>query len=632
MSFLFGLSLTNFRVFRETQKMSFAPVTILTGPNSSGKSTVSHAVHLLKQQFQQNPFSFDGNVDITLLLSEVTYEKLGPKLGEFTKLINYESESFFEITIPAVFESHGQPTEIFLRYQKVDNVLPSGRLVSLKLREVNSGQELFSLVLTDGNLTARLSYTYFYHTYIQEREQLKILEAQIRDSIPAVNQDVDSSNEQVLDEMKRSVFGDLDVEFDIKNDGSVQVVYPWQFRTTGIEDDFEKSLAAANKEFRLIDDLPAKYFNADILIKIQDEAIHDVLFDSIAKDSRKWPNYYTTADRLNLKLLTYLDQVQFSAGSISSGTIYRTLRFPDSIGLPTHEIDNILLKEFSISNDNKRNSLHRLIDDRNPEYFTKFGVDFFSRYVQHRVLSELRNAFHLVNVEVFKNETSFSCSQIVNLAERSAAAEDLKTFLNVDKNVFERNKEFLVKWLNEFDIAEDITFTKSEQSVSVYLIRKGCKINIADEGYGLSRILPLLIKIANVACKSIDPTLGSNYYACLLVIEEPEAGLHPALQSKIADLLIDANKRFNMQLVIETHSEYLIRRMQVLVAREAVSPESIQIHYFYHPANIPEGEPQCFPVNIMMDGSLTRNFGPGFFDESSNLNIALYQVSKINQN
>ncbi len=53
----------------------------------------------------------------------------------------------------------------------------------------------------------------------------------------------------------------------------------------------------------------------------------------------------------------------------------------------------------------------------------------------------------------------------------------------------------------------------------------------------------------------------------MVLLEEPESNLHPNLQSKLADFLIDASDRFGIKWVIETHSEYFIRKLQYWTAK-----------------------------------------------------------------
>ena len=192
-------------------------------------------------------------------------------------------------------------------------------------------------------------------------------------------------------------------------------------------------------------------------------------------------------------------------------------------------------------------------------------------------------------------------------------------FLKLENGRLNKNNEFLKKWLvDEFKIVsriQDLEFTNIEGY--------GFSVKISNErslyqvGYGITQLLPIILQIA----------LLDN---SLFIIEEPESNLHPALQSKLADFFVDASKEFNIQFIIETHSEYLIRKLQYLTAKKEIKPEDTQIYYFYPPNDVPEGEKQVYPINIEEDGSLTKNFGKGFFDEADNIALELFLLKNQN--
>ena len=116
------------------------------------------------------------------------------------------------------------------------------------------------------------------------------------------------------------------------------------------------------------------------------------------------------------------------------------------------------------------------------------------------------------------------------------------------------------------------------------------------------------------------------------IIEEPETGLHPAFQSKIAEMLVDLQKTFNVNLIIETHSEYLIRKLQYLTATNEIKPDDAVIYYFNNPKKVPEGEEQIKKITIDKNGSLSDSFGPGFIDEGTNLKFEILRLNKDRQN
>ena len=107
--------------------------------------------------------------------------------------------------------------------------------------------------------------------------------------------------------------------------------------------------------------------------------------------------------------------------------------------------------------------------------------------------------------------------------------------------------------------------------------------------------------------------------------------MHPALQSKLADFFVEVNQKFNIQIIVETHSEYLIRKLQFLTGKGDLTAGATYIYYFYHPANIPKDETQVKKININRNDNLSDNFGKGFFDEADNIALELFLINQ-NQN
>ena len=108
-----------------------------------------------------------------------------------------------------------------------------------------------------------------------------------------------------------------------------------------------------------------------------------------------------------------------------------------------------------------------------------------------------------------------------------------------------------------------------------------------------------------------------------LILEEPETNLHPNYQSKLADLIVDGFKTNHNQFIIETHSEYLVRKFQYLVATGNVDCEAIQIYYFSDHENVKPEE-----IKIRKDGTLKGDFGNGFFDHAPYLITDLWKAQR----
>ena len=92
-------------------------------------------------------------------------------------------------------------------------------------------------------------------------------------------------------------------------------------------------------------------------------------------------------------------------------------------------------------------------------------------------------------------------------------------------------------------------------------------VNIADVGYGVSQVLPVVVAL-------LVASPGQLVY-----VEQPEIHLHPRAQTALAEIIADAAKR-GVRVVVETHSDLLLLGLQTLVAERKLSPELIKLHWF----------------------------------------------------
>ena len=65
-----------------------------------------------------------------------------------------------------------------------------------------------------------------------------------------------------------------------------------------------------------------------------------------------------------------------------------------------------------------------------------------------------------------------------------------------------------------------------------------------------------------------------------MIIENPEAHLHPAAQSRIMKFLIDIAKEKNLQLIIETHSDHVVNGMRIAMKEGELGVNDAHVLYF----------------------------------------------------
>ena len=99
-------------------------------------------------------------------------------------------------------------------------------------------------------------------------------------------------------------------------------------------------------------------------------------------------------------------------------------------------------------------------------------------------------------------------------------------------------------------------------------------------------------------------------------MEQPEIHLHPNAQSQLADVFIDVikskegGKDRNIQLIIETHSEHFLRRLQRRIAEDAISMDSVSAYF----ANMSRTPAALESLEIDLFGNI-KNWPDNFFGD-----------------
>jgi predicted ATPase len=289
---------------------------------------------------------------------------------------------------------------------------------------------------------------------------------------------------------------------------------------------------------------------------------------------------------------------------------YRTAKLKFKIGKKSGTINNCFVtKEAFLS------LVHRDIRESFKQKYGRLGTKLFHQVAFLLVAQNFLK--HNIQKIKYVNPIKTSPDRFYFQEDKKASYKliDIEKFVNIlgDRSVSEKSKEARLRLLNRYirnlGIADEIRVTANKDLpvLALEVKTKDLWSNITDVGYGVSLQLPILFQAI----------ISENYTSSgeTLLIEQPEVHLHPALQAKFIENLISIGNK-NIYF-IETHSEHIIRKLQLLVKQKQfdLKPEDITIHYF-------KREEKKFLItshHITNSGILRPSFPPGFYDVSYNL-------------
>ncbi len=164
-------------------------------------------------------------------------------------------------------------------------------------------------------------------------------------------------------------------------------------------------------------------------------------------------------------------------------------------------------------------------------------------------------------------------------------------------------EERLAYWLKEMGIIESFSIqqigqNRKEYEVMVSKTRQSPEVLITDVGFGLSQVLPVI-----VMCYYVEE--GS-----VLLLEQPELHLHPSAQAWLADIFIDVVNNRRVQIIVESHSEHFLRRLQRRIAEEKIE-NSMTAFYF---CSVENSASRTEKLDVDMFGDIT-NWPKDFFGD-----------------
>jgi predicted ATPase len=190
------------------------------------------------------------------------------------------------------------------------------------------------------------------------------------------------------------------------------------------------------------------------------------------------------------------------------------------------------------------------------------------------------------------------------------AATQAGRFLNRrSRGPRQRFDAFIAEWLKDLGVIDSfevkpIAADRSDYEVLLRTHPGSAQVKLTDVGFGISQVLPALVQAFYAPPDSV------------VWMEQPEIHLHPQVQSELADAFISAvqsaedGRRRGTQLIIESHSEHLLTRLQRRIAENVISKEDVAIYFVKRTGSAAEIE----PLQLNEDGEI-ENWPENFFGD-----------------
>ena len=326
--------------------------------------------------------------------------------------------------------------------------------------------------------------------------------------------------------------------------------------------------------------------------------------------------------------------------------------------LAAYNIINTKTSEISMIRKNVSYSVgNSALSDEAKKYFEEAeGVTFYEYLVDDEI-----NLGASVDSNSFFHRFQLMCYDWVeaNIFQQIAVIKEMQFdsdlsnaqkefFLSTDNSsLFEFSKKYsqksqvqlssINKILEKFDIGKRIEIEEHllGNAYMIFLTNiNDQKINIGNLGSGhfyiIRLILLLFMKIEdqsrerNKNRKHQLRNMMDEDDRIIMVLTEPETNLHPNLQANLCDMLVGFTKEYDVMFIVETHSEYLIRNLQLNIAQKNIDNAESKIYFFENNC----GQTEIRKIRLDKNGFLLDKFGTGFLDMSQKTIENLFKVKQ----
>ncbi|WP_375345373.1 DUF3696 domain-containing protein [Priestia megaterium] len=614
-------SVEHFKSVYESTTLSMSPLTIFTGANSSGKSTIIQSLLLTTQTIQNSIHSKSVILNGHII-----------KLGTFNDILsnNHKSNNIsigFDLDISHVEAKH---TRLYIHNRIIGKSFNDDALVSCKFSFSSKNKD-------DNNDITQL------HPDLQYSE----VQVQMNDND---NEKVES-NKIIIKRSKQNIkerklfyqlmSGQVDdeasLQYEVDVDFKKELIY-YPFKIDGVP-------AGA----RLLHFLPERL--TLVFDEVQEKAKHIVRLLVDPETSRyRYVSYEDLENEFNDNLinivmdeikavnLEYIENEKLSVKRKQLIEKYSVLKENfsfENFMMYFHSLPTKSQKLFESKMKQKENKLlEALTYNKKPRFqldqaelpnsldYAVINIkNFFSNNVKY--LGPLRDE----PKPVYPHSGTTDSKDVGFKGEHTAAVLEIhkKTLVEyvspqdlIKEGIMQTRRKPLLyavlEWLEYMGVVKDVKTVdrgKLGHELKVIIEEGNSFHDLTNVGVGVSQVLPILVL-------SLLAEKGST-----LIFEQPELHLHPRVQTRLADFFVSM-MQLKKQCIVESHSEYLINRLRyrsVVSKDDSISKNVIM--YFVEKEN---GKSKYNPVKINKYGVIEK-WPKGFFDENEENSAAILRAA-----
>jgi predicted ATP-dependent endonuclease of OLD family len=241
--------------------------------------------------------------------------------------------------------------------------------------------------------------------------------------------------------------------------------------------------------------------------------------------------------------------------------------------------------------------------------------DKFFIHIPQRIVTIFSNLMHVPSIrEVPKNSYPLSGNRFLD-------DDYFGIPKRLDDDIYHKTlKDEINEVLtNHFYLDEKIDIDKETLSGCLVTknIKNGAKSNLSNSSSGMQQLLPIIYFLLDERSQS------------MFLCEQPELHLHPRVQALLASFLVE-NNEWSKVKIIETHSEHIIRKLQVLIAQGKLTRDDIGVYYFDKDAQT--GVTSIKEMEIDDNGLFHKKWPDGFFDQKLELTLELLDAIRNRSN